>query len=64
MFNQLLNKVPGADFPMIISLLVFTGFFSLVTLYILKADKKTIDKISRIPLDSERPETLTKEKQS
>lgn len=50
-FINYLESITGVGiFPMI-SLILFTVFFSVVTAYVITADKKKMDSNSRIPLE-------------
>ena len=51
MFRQLLDKVQGADVPMITSLLIFFVFFLMVGAYLFIIDKKHIQYMSNLPLE-------------
>jgi cytochrome c oxidase cbb3-type subunit 3 len=52
-FINYLESISGvAVFPMI-SLFIFFGFFSLLIIYALRANKKHIDQLKSIPLDEE-----------
>ena len=50
MFKQFIAKMPGADLYMVGSFLTFFIFFLLVGVYLWLADKKHIDRMSRMPL--------------
>jgi hypothetical protein len=49
--NQL-EQIAGVEIYPIISLLIFFTFFSLVTYLVITSDKKQMDEISKMPLDS------------
>jgi uncharacterized protein YneF (UPF0154 family) len=51
MFRQFLDKVQGADVPMIISLLIFFVFFILLGFYLLIMDKNHQNYMSNLPLN-------------
>ncbi|MBB6004082.1 hypothetical protein [Arcicella rosea] len=51
MFRQLLDKVQGADVPMITSLLIFFVFFLMVGVYLFIIDKKHVQYMSNLPLE-------------
>ncbi len=53
MFRQFLDKVQGADIPMIISLLIFFIFFILVGTYLFIVDKKHLNYMSLLPLNED-----------
>jgi len=48
-----MENIEGVEIYPILSFLIFFTFFVLATVYILKKDKKTIDEISRIPLNNQ-----------
>jgi hypothetical protein len=50
-FIHYLEKVSGIDIYGLSSFLLFMSFFIIILAWAIKADKKTIDEISRIPLD-------------
>lgn len=53
MFRQFLDKVQGADIPMITSLLIFFIFFILVGTYLFIVDKKYLHYMSSLPLNED-----------
>jgi len=53
MFNELLEKVNGADIWMIASLSIFLAFFAGVTIYVIYVKKDHIQKMKNLPLDAE-----------
>ncbi len=53
MFKQFLDKVQGADIPMITSLLIFFVFFILVGTYLFVIDKNHVKYMSHLPLNEE-----------
>ncbi|MBK6527790.1 MAG: cbb3-type cytochrome c oxidase subunit 3 [Crocinitomicaceae bacterium] len=48
-----LTSIDGIEIFPIISLVIFFTFFVGLGIYILRADRKTIEEIKRIPLDEE-----------
>lgn len=52
-FINYIESISGVSIFGLISLLLFTGFFSLMLIWTLKADKRLIEEISHIPLDPE-----------
>lgn len=52
MFKQNLETIAGIGLYPMISLLIFTGFFAVMLLYLARADKSRLESVSRIPLDS------------
>ena len=57
MFKQFLQHIPGADAFMIASLAVFLVFFIGVGLYLFYADRKEMDRMAALPLQSETDKT-------
>jgi|YelNatPaOPRAMG01_1025707.scaffolds.fasta_scaffold00769_31 cbb3-type cytochrome oxidase subunit 3 len=53
-FINYLEKILGVDVYALTSLLIFFLFFVGVALWVWKADKKTMQKISNIPLEDGR----------
>lgn len=53
MFKQFIDKMQGADIPMITSLLIFFVFFLLVGTYLFIIDKKHLTYMSHLPLNEE-----------
>jgi cbb3-type cytochrome oxidase subunit 3 len=51
MFRQFLQQVPGADFYMIGSLMIFLVFFFGVGLYLLTGDKEKFQEMAQLPLN-------------
>lgn len=51
-FIHYLETITGVGIYPLLSLLVFVAFFIAVTWYAFRADRESIDKASRIPLDS------------
>jgi len=49
-FKNYLESITGIGIYPLISLLIFIVFFCLVTLYVLKGNKKHFDKLSRLPI--------------
>jgi cytochrome c oxidase cbb3-type subunit 3 len=47
-----METIVGIEIFPLISLVIFFVFFVGLTIYVIKADKKLIDKIANIPLDS------------
>jgi hypothetical protein len=50
-FIHYLEKITGVSIYPLTSFVIFGVFFLLMLTWVLKTDKKTIRKISRIPLD-------------
>jgi len=57
MFNNYLQSIEGVGIYPIFSLLIFFGFFIVMLIWMFKADKEHLKKMSELPLDSE--ENLT-----
>ncbi|SFD33448.1 hypothetical protein SAMN05518672_1011683 [Chitinophaga sp. CF118] len=52
-FVNYLETITGVSVYPLSSLIIFTIFFTVATIWALKADKSMIDHISHIPLDGE-----------
>ncbi|SKD08341.1 Cbb3-type cytochrome oxidase component FixQ [Chitinophaga ginsengisegetis] len=52
-FINYLGSIAGISIYPMASLLLFTTFFVVASLWAFKADKKMVDHISRIPLDND-----------
>jgi len=52
-FNPYLSKIAGVSIYPIISLLLFVGFFTIVTLWVIGMNKKTIEHIENLPLEND-----------
>jgi cytochrome c oxidase cbb3-type subunit IV len=50
-FIHYLEKITGVSIYPLSSFVIFSLFFLLMLLWILRADKKRINEISRLPLD-------------
>lgn len=50
-----MENIEGIEIYPILSFLIFFIFFVLANVYIFRKDKKTIDEISRIPLEPQTP---------
>lgn len=50
-FINYLESITGVGIYPLISLVVFVGFFCLVSLYVLKGNKKHFEKLSHLPID-------------
>lgn len=50
-FIHYLERITGVSIYPLLSFVIFGLFFLVVLLWVLKADKKQISEISRIPLD-------------
>lgn len=51
MFKYYFERVEGIELYPIISLLIFFVFFVLLFVWVIKADKKYIDRMKNLPLD-------------
>ncbi len=51
-FINYLESITGISIFPLISLVLFTVFFTIVTVYVITADKKKMDSNSQIPLES------------
>ena len=61
MFNNYLQSIEGVGIYPIFSLIVFFGFFVVMLIWMFKADKVHLKKMSELPLDSEE-KSLNEEK--
>jgi cytochrome c oxidase cbb3-type subunit 3 len=52
MFARNLESIAGIGIFPLISLLIFFGFFTMLIIYLIKADKSMLERASRIPLQS------------
>jgi hypothetical protein len=52
MFARNLESIAGIGIFPLISLLIFFGFFTLLIIYLIKADKKMLERASSLPLHS------------
>lgn len=50
-FTHYLEKISGVSIYPIISLLLFVAFFTIVSLWVLRTDKKAIEYLENLPLD-------------
>ena len=46
-----LESIAGIEIFPLISLIIFVAFFTVLIIYVIKLDKKQIDKVSQIPLN-------------
>ena len=51
MFSNYLKSIEGVGIYPLFSLLVFFIFFIVIVIWVIKVDKKYIDKMSNLPLD-------------
>ncbi len=51
-FINYLTSITGVEIYPLISLAIFFLFFSLLTIYLIKADKKHLAELKNIPLDN------------
>ena len=51
-----METIAGIEIFPLISLIIFFVFFLALTIYVIKADKKVINEIANIPLDSKNSE--------
>lgn len=52
-FINYLESITGIGIYPLISLFVFFGFFVLVTLYVIKGNKKYFEKLSNLPINDQ-----------
>ncbi len=50
MFRNILEKIEGIGIYPLFSLIVFSIFFTVMFIWVFKADKKYLEKMSRAPL--------------
>ena len=53
MYKQILEGVKGIELYPILSLLIFVGFFIVLGIWVFKARKSYINKMSRMPLEDD-----------
>jgi cytochrome c oxidase cbb3-type subunit IV len=53
-FTYYLEKISGVSIYPIISLLLFVAFFIIVTLWVIRTDKQTIEYIENLPLENDK----------
>lgn len=52
-FINYLESISGIGIYPLISFLIFFGFFTLLGIYVFRSDKKTMEKLSQMPLENE-----------
>lgn len=57
-----METISGIEIYPMISFLLFFSFFVLMLIYVIKADKKRLSRISQLPLDDESLNTISHEK--
>lgn len=57
-----METITGIEIYPMISFLLFFSFFVLMLVYVIKADKKRLSRISQLPLDDEPLNTISHEK--
>lgn len=50
-FINYIEKISGIDIYGLTSLVIFVGFFVVMLVWVMRSDKKELDKINHIPLD-------------
>jgi preprotein translocase subunit YajC len=50
-FSYYLEKITGVSVYPIVSLVLFVSFFLLVTFWVMRTDKKTVERMENLPLD-------------
>lgn len=50
-----MDTIDGIEIYPIISFLIFFSFFVLVSIYVIKKDKKSLEEISNLPLETPNP---------
>jgi len=51
-FINYIEKISGVDIMGLVSLLLFVSFFTIMLIWVFRANKKKLTEISRIPLDN------------
>lgn len=57
-----METISGIEIYPMISFLLFFSFFVLMLIYVIKADKNRLSRISQLPLDDEPLNTISHEK--
>lgn len=52
-FTNYLERITDVSIYPVISLLMFVSFFAIVTLWVIRTDKKTIKHMENLPLENE-----------
>lgn len=52
-FTYYLEKIAGVSIYPVVSLLLFVSFFAIVTLWVLRTDRQTIEHLENLPLDND-----------
>jgi len=52
MYKNVLQNIPGIEFYPIIALVVFFAFWAGVMVWFFRADKRQLDVMARLPLDT------------
>jgi preprotein translocase subunit YajC len=53
-FTTYLEKITDVSIYPIISLLMFVTFFAIVTIWVIKSDKKTIEHMENLPFENDK----------
>lgn len=51
MISDLLRSIPGLEIFPVIALCLFVAVFALIILWVVKLDKRTVNKMASLPLD-------------
>ncbi|MBS1514589.1 MAG: CcoQ/FixQ family Cbb3-type cytochrome c oxidase assembly chaperone [Bacteroidetes bacterium] len=51
MFNEILTSIEGIEIYPVFSLIIFFVFFICLAVWVLKADKKYLEKMSELPFE-------------
>ena len=51
MISDLLRSIPGLEIFPVIALFLFVAVFALIILWVVKLDKRTVNKMANLPLD-------------
>lgn len=52
MYKEVLRSISGAELFPVIAIIIFFVFFVLLLIYVVRMDKKEVDEMAAIPLDT------------
>lgn len=58
MVKNVLASIPGIEYYPIVALILFVTFFAGLLIWFVRADKRRLDAVSRLPLDDGHSETI------
>jgi hypothetical protein len=61
MFRELLGPIEGASVYQIVALLLFFGVFIVIAVRSFRMDRKTLNHLKRLPLDTDADQIITGE---